>query len=99
MLQKEYASQAAFFRWVPKRFIATITARVVSCGEAVVGRYPGTRARSFTSPSSQRLEPLKTFEKPLSCLDGPQPSPAAEAVSRRHVTPFNWFRRLSPYSV
>ena len=36
-LWKEYLSHAAFFSWVSRKFMATITARVCSCEEAVVG--------------------------------------------------------------
>jgi hypothetical protein len=32
-----YLPQAALFSWAPKALTATITARVVSCGDAFVG--------------------------------------------------------------
>jgi len=34
---EEYLSQAAFFSWAPNVLRATLTARVVSCREALVG--------------------------------------------------------------
>src|SRR5262245_56423350 len=45
-----YLHQAAFFSCALKALTATIMARVVSCGDAFVGRYLGTSARSFTYP-------------------------------------------------
>src|SRR5262245_56277580 len=56
----------------------------------------GNEGAQLHIPPSQRLEPFKTFQKSLSCRYRLQPSRAAEAVSRRHVTTFNRLRRLSP---
>ena len=39
---EEYLPQAAFFSWAPKAPTASITIRVVSCGDACLSRYFGT---------------------------------------------------------
>src|SRR5262245_47225297 len=58
-----YLPQAAFFSCAPKALTATITARVVSCGDAFVGRYLGTSARSFTYPRRNAWKPSKHSRK------------------------------------
>src|SRR5262249_46048114 len=41
---------AAFFDWAPSTSVAVTAARSFSCSDACVGRYLGTRRRSFTRP-------------------------------------------------
>jgi hypothetical protein len=59
MLWKDSLPQAAFFSCAPKTFMATLTARVVSCGDACVGRDPGTRPRSLTDPRRNAWSPAQ----------------------------------------
>ena len=60
------------------------------------GVIAGNEGAQLHVPPSQRLEPFKTLQKSLSRRYSLQPSRATEPVSRRHVTPFNRFRRFSP---